>query len=450
MGDNKDEMPPPDVDIGGEKVLEVVVGGLEVSVTNSDILAISSADMNFFTCTTFESNPSWFYPGLCDPSIGGFFTPDIRQLNDLSFVYSARFPFATRFYNVNLSSGTFFSCALLESGEIRCWGNGAIFEQSEQSTFGLNVGDAPAESAVALDFGVPETVKKIFAGSYQMCAIFSDDKLRCWGHGYHGQIGKEISTDFGAESPVMVGSNSYTHDCEIADGNWVHRNSYFNNSVVGPDLNYTDPIIYTSGVSPLAPVKVSSNGCTPPTSFNASLVGADTVGYSYAGNMNDHSVNLGNYTDPVYFRLSYSVGDTTGELQNNTNTIFASSQGAFTVALGKFNSDPGNRIIIEGDWGIASRIFDIFAYKYTAQLGGTFTEWVGSYWTQAGPRGSYNLRYKNYSCVTLLEGNVKCFGDNTYGQLGYNKGGVYDEGATPGLGNDSSEMDALLNVILYP
>ncbi|MCP3063673.1 Ig-like domain-containing protein [Myxococcus sp. K38C18041901] len=86
--------------------------------------------------------------------------------------------------------GDGFSCALLEGGAVKCWGD------SEQGQLGLGDtqrrGDGPGEMGDALprvDLGTGRTAKTLVSGLKHLCAILDDGAVKCWGDNWDGRLG---------------------------------------------------------------------------------------------------------------------------------------------------------------------------------------------------------------------------------------------------------------------
>lgn len=95
-----------------------------------------------------------------------------------------------------LALGVGFSCALLATGEVQCWGSNAY------GVLGLAGpdGDVVDPSHVpALDFGTSREVIAISAGWHHVCVLFEDGKARCWGRNDDGQLGQGNTNDYGDE-----------------------------------------------------------------------------------------------------------------------------------------------------------------------------------------------------------------------------------------------------------
>ena len=78
------------------------------------------------------------------------------------------------------------TCALLDSGKVRCWGN-ATYGQTGKADI-LQIGDDEAPVTIEpIDIGAPIT--QISASWYQVCTRGQDYGVRCWGRSEFGQLG---------------------------------------------------------------------------------------------------------------------------------------------------------------------------------------------------------------------------------------------------------------------
>ncbi len=78
-------------------------------------------------------------------------------------------------------AGGNFSCALLTSGSVSCWGA----DQVKQ----LGTGDA-TEQTVPQTVPLPGKALQIAAGSDAACALLQDGTVQCWGNNSHGMLGQ--------------------------------------------------------------------------------------------------------------------------------------------------------------------------------------------------------------------------------------------------------------------
>jgi alpha-tubulin suppressor-like RCC1 family protein len=89
----------------------------------------------------------------------------------------------------DLALGTFHTCALLTTGAVRCWGNSGNGQLGYGN--GNTLGDNEPINNLA-NVSLTGTVRKIVAGEYHTCALTDVGTLRCWGRGIEGQLGQAI------------------------------------------------------------------------------------------------------------------------------------------------------------------------------------------------------------------------------------------------------------------
>ena len=92
---------------------------------------------------------------------------------------------------VQISAGTQHSCALLEGGSVRCWGGGDFDTYGCAGCLGYGnretIGDDEAPSSVG-DVDVGGRVLQIAAGGDFTCALLEGGRVRCWGDGQRGHL----------------------------------------------------------------------------------------------------------------------------------------------------------------------------------------------------------------------------------------------------------------------
>lgn len=90
-----------------------------------------------------------------------------------------------------VATGRFHTCAILDNGRVKCWGYGAFGQLGLGSTD--TRGGGPGEMGDTLpfvDLGTGRTAKKLVAGNYDFtCAILDNDRLKCWGQNSGGELG---------------------------------------------------------------------------------------------------------------------------------------------------------------------------------------------------------------------------------------------------------------------
>ena len=105
---------------------------------------------------------------------------------------------------IQITAGAYHTCALLDNYTVKCWGegrNGALGQGSRD-----NIGDDPGEMGDALapiDLGTRRTAKSIFAGQYHTCAVLDDESIKCWGYGGNGRLGQGDTETIGDDLGEM-------------------------------------------------------------------------------------------------------------------------------------------------------------------------------------------------------------------------------------------------------
>ncbi len=82
------------------------------------------------------------------------------------------------------------TCALLDNGNVKCWGNNSIGQLGQGNT--TNLGDDPNEMGDNLspvDLGTGRTAVAVSAGATFSCALLDSGQLKCWGNNADGQLG---------------------------------------------------------------------------------------------------------------------------------------------------------------------------------------------------------------------------------------------------------------------
>ena len=81
-----------------------------------------------------------------------------------------------------ITTGNFFSCVRLDDASVKCWGNGPHLGLGTIN----NRGDGPNElgdNLPAVDLGAGRTVVALSTGALYTCATLDNGALKCWGNG---------------------------------------------------------------------------------------------------------------------------------------------------------------------------------------------------------------------------------------------------------------------------
>ena len=129
---------------------------------------------------------------------------------------------------IAISAATAHTCALLDTGQVRCWGNGGSGRLGYGNT--ANIGDNETPGGFGpVDLGTGRTATAISAGNAHTCALLDTGEVRCWGQAANGRLGYGNVTDIGDTEtpggfgPVNLGrpavaiSAGNAHTCAILD-----------------------------------------------------------------------------------------------------------------------------------------------------------------------------------------------------------------------------------------
>ncbi len=129
-----------------------------------------------------------------------------------------------------VAAGGHHTCALLTTGAIRCWGQGSFGALGYGNTDSIGDDETPVSGGDVLVGG---TVTQVTAGTEHSCALLATGNVRCWGSGSFGRLGygnvNAVGDDetAGTAGDVNVGATveqivaGGAHTCVILDGGAV-------------------------------------------------------------------------------------------------------------------------------------------------------------------------------------------------------------------------------------
>jgi len=122
---------------------------------------------------------------------------------------------------VSISSSNDFTCALLNTGEISCWGDNSYGILADGTTTNSNF-------PIIVNHSVDERAVSIATPGYSVCAIFSNGNISCWGQSYtvfssNGEVSDgSISIILPANRTAISLDGIGSHVCTILDNNSVN------------------------------------------------------------------------------------------------------------------------------------------------------------------------------------------------------------------------------------
>ncbi len=311
---------------------------------------------------------------------------------------------------IQLVAGVYHTCALLESGKVRCWGFNNRGQLGQGNTD--NVGDNEQVTDVPyVALGASE-VRRLYAGTFFNCALYKNGNIRCWGDNGNGQLGNgtndvigddELPTagglvNLGAAALQMDLSTISYHACAITAGGvlkcWGENG--FGQLGLGSTTDTNAP---TTAVSlPKPAIMVSTGGqhtCALLSDYTVNCFGQNTHGQLGLGS-EEH------------------IGD--NELPStasNVNIGFEVSQ----IYAGNFSTCAVSN---EGEakcWG--RNMYGQLGLGNKVNVGTTDTPADHSV-ISLGARVSSVSGGLEHHCFTHQDsGKIKCIGQGSKGQLGY-------------------------------
>jgi cysteine-rich repeat protein len=320
------------------------------------------------------------------------------------------------------------TCALLETGSIRCWGANESGQLGHANTQDTN---APGGGVQ-----VGATVAQVSTGAFHTCARTTSNAVRCWGLGSFGRLGYGNTATIGDDElpssvgDVMIGGQATqlavggAHSCITShlgrvrcwgrgDLGQLGYGSTANIGDVGTPATAGDASIIPMGLSPFTKVTVISTGivhsCAAFETGDALCWGDGLQGQIGTGT----TTPLGDDELPS----TASALDFPGEV------ISISAGGAHSCAL-----------LAHGDvfcWG--SNVFGQLGYGHTMMIGDDEPAAAGGP-VSLGARAVQVDAGFFHTCAITEHNELRCWGNNDLGQLGL--------GHTNKIGDNELPIDA--------
>ncbi|MFK7871822.1 MAG: hypothetical protein AB8C84_01445 [Oligoflexales bacterium] len=284
------------------------------------------------------------------------------------------------------------SCAVLDNGIVKCWGTEYLGQLGNESN-SVSIGNSPGEmgdSLASVNLGTARTAVDIASGLQHHCAILDNGKVKCWGRNNAGQLGIGSTNNIGDGAGEMGDSLAYA---ELGTGRTATK------IVAG--------FLHTCAVLDNSDMKCWGYG--PHGAVGQEI---DSQTGDAASEMGDNlaAIDLGTGRTPV----SISAGgyNTCAILDNADLKCWGEG---FQGQLGNASSeDHGDGA---GEMGDSLAVIDLGVGRTVSQVS------VGDY----------------FICAILDNNDLKCWGENNYGQLG--------KGNTDRIGDDAGEMGDNLSAI---
>ena len=403
-----------------------------------------------------------------------------------------------------IAAGGFHSCAVLENGSVRCWGDNDAGQlgYGDTNDRGDNAGEM-GDNLASIELGAGRTATAIAAGSSHSCALLDSGAVKCWGDNDAGELGQGNADDRGDNAgemgdnlaPIALGAGRTAtaiaagdvHSCALLDSGAVkcwgandagqlgQGDTEFrgdgagemgdNLAPVGLGVGRTATAITAGGVHTCALLDDGSVKCWGDGAFGQLGTGAPDARGDGAGEMGDDLAPIGlgsgrtavaitagdvhtcalldngsvkcwgfNLDGELGYGDTDARGDAAGEMGDFLGPVgLGSGRTAVAIAAGDFHTCA----LLDNDtakcWGI--NLVGQLGFGDTDNRGdvaGEMGDGLDPVDVGTGRTAVAITAGDHHTCALLDNGSVKCWGWNIFGQLGY--------GDTDDRGDDPSEM----------
>jgi alpha-tubulin suppressor-like RCC1 family protein len=335
-----------------------------------------------------------------------------------------------------IAAGGAHTCALTSAGGVKCWGANFDGQLGDGTTT-----DRPTPVNVS---GLTNGVTAIAAGGAHTCALTNAGGVKCWGYNYFGQLGDGTTTD--RPTPVSVSwltsgvtaiATEASHTCALTSAGGVKCWGYNYYGQLGDGTTTSrstpgDVSGLTGGVTAIA--AGGDHTCALISTGRVKCWGSNGVGQLGDGTTTDRltPVDVSGLTSGV---TAIAAGEShTCALTNAGGVKCWGYNGSGQLGDGT----PTNRLTPIGVSGLTSGVTAIAAggwHTCALTSGGGVKCWGDNYSGQLGD-GTTSSRLtpadvsgltsgvtaiaagEEYTCALTGAGGVRCWGYNSYGQLG--------------------------------
>ncbi|MFM2032607.1 MAG: hypothetical protein RLZZ297_1372 [Chloroflexota bacterium] len=133
--------------------------------------------------------------------------------------------FGTGLYATSLSASYAFTCAVLNTKQVKCWGYQDSGELGVSGQHGLEPNTMGA-NLPAVDLGTGAAAVSVVTGFQHACALLNNAKVKCWGLNSNGQLGygdttNRVYPNLGDLLPVVNVGTGRTVKALAAGGNFT-------------------------------------------------------------------------------------------------------------------------------------------------------------------------------------------------------------------------------------
>lgn len=335
-----------------------------------------------------------------------------------------------------VSPGALSTCVLMALGDVKCWG---------YNFFGQTGNGSTSQSAVPANVAWHTAgVASIGVGAYHSCAVTSGGAARCWGANESGQLGDNTTTQrtsavavAGLDSGVVAISTGAVHSCALTVGGGVWcwgRNSdgqLGNNSLTNSPI----PVAVVGLGSGVAAISAGGYHTCALTTTGA----MKCWGLNASGQVGDNSTTT-RLTPADVSGLGSGVSAISGgALHTCALTGGAAKCWGYNTWGTVGDNSTTQRLVPTAVSGLGSGVAAISAgvLHTCALVAGGVKCWGYNVYGQLGDNSTTQrltpvdvaslggvatsvVTAENHTCAMIAGGGARCWGDNSFGQLGDN------------------------------
>ena len=364
------------------------------------------------------------------------------QLGNNSFI-STLIPVSVQNLGTSVTSiglGYMQGCALLSTGSVKCWGASGV------DTFGKKVMTNKLK-ATSSTSGLSAT--KIFSQRYEAngCAIVSGGSVKCWGDSYEGKLGNGAS-GFTVNQPITVLnlglpaidlSLGNSHGCAILNDGSMKCWGYSSSAQLWDGIN-SENFIPTA----VQGLGESANAISAGDDFECAVLASGSIkcwGSNSFGSLGDGTLTSSHSPVSVANLSGTATAVVSGHLHScaliSNGSINCWGQNLYGGLGDNSTTDRRSAVSVSSLGGTATAMTAGDYHTCALMSDGTVKCWGRNNSGQLGDNttttritpvtvqslGGTAVAIKassNKTCALLNDSTVKCWGDNSYGQLGNN------------------------------
>ena len=278
----------------------------------------------------------------------------------------------------------YHTCGITSTGGVKCWG---------YNTYGqLGDGTTTAKYVPTDVTGLSSGVTALALGYYHTCALTSAGGVKCWGYNAYGQLGdattttKNVPTDVsGLSSGVIAIAAGYQHTCAVTNTGAVKCWGYNTYGQLGDGTTTAKSV---------------------PTNVPALTTGATAIAAGYY-----HTCAIASGGAKCWgYNIYGQLGDGTTTAKYVPTDVSTLASGVSTIDAGNYHTCAVTSVGAATCWGQNT--------SGQAGDGTTISKYVPTGVSGLGSGVGDIACGGTHTCALTSAGGVKCWGSNTYGQLG--------------------------------